>query len=373
MMLAVMITLLVFAAAVPFFRTQARSVDLHAGRLDAQLNARYALGAVDRDLRAAGVGISDAQPMIVYAGPRAITFNSDLVAADSLDAGAVSYDPDATAAEAGVLSPANKITLPLSTVRYPDSLYRQNGVNSRAETISYWAEVDSSAKRADQFIIWYRVNNLPPKVVARGVIIPAGQPVFRYFKADSLGRQLEIPQSSLPLHHTALMHGAPNDTGRSALIDSIRVVRTRMIGLYRDRRKKRDVLDTAQAGIRIMNAGLMRRSTCGDAPKLSAAYFTATRTQPGGGASPYVVRLEWSKAVDESTGEKDVERYAIYRRTPAGTFGEPFASVAAGQPAYLFDDSNVKSGDNWIYGLSAQDCSLLNSTVQQAPGTITIP
>jgi hypothetical protein len=312
--------------------------------------------------------------MIVYAGPRAITFNSDLVAADSLDAGAVSYDPDATTAETGVLSPLTKITLPLSTLRYPDSLYRQNGVNSRAETVSYWAEVDSSARRSDQFIIWFRVNNLPPKVVARGVIIPAGQPVFRYFKADSLGRQVEIPQSSLPLYHSAVMHGAPNDTGNFALIDSIRVVRTRMIGLYRDRRKKRDVLDTAQAGIRIMNAGLMNRRTCGEPPQLGSVSFSATRTQPGGGTNSYVVRLAWSRATDESAGEKDVERYAIYRRhADSLAFTEPFASVAAGQPAYAFDDSNVQSGDRWIYALSAQDCSLLNSTLQQAPGTINIP
>jgi prepilin-type N-terminal cleavage/methylation domain-containing protein len=377
MMLAVTISLLVFAAAVPFFRNQTRAIDTHAGRLDAQLNARYALTAVDRDLRAAGVGIVDVQPMLVYAGPRALTFNSDLVAMDSVDAGAVSYDPDANLAETGVLQPINKITLPLSTLRYPDSLYRQAGPtspHSRAETISYWASLDSTSGRADQYVVFRRVNHLAPMVVARGVIIPAGQPVFRYFKTDSLGRPIEIPQTSLPLHHSAILHGAPSDTGRFALIDSVRIVRTRMIGLYRDSRKQKDLLDTAQGGIRIMNAGLMNRKTCGEAPLLGSANFVATRVRLGGNGSPYVSRLTWVKAGDEAGGEKDVERYALYRR-PAGAaaFGEPFASVAAGDNSYTFDDSDVKSGESWQYAVSAQDCSLLNSPLGVAATTIIIP
>jgi hypothetical protein len=147
-----------------------------------------------------------------------------------------------------------------------------------------------------------------------------------------------------------------------------------MIGLYRDRRKKRDVLDTAQAGIRIMNAGLMNQRTCGEPPQLGSVAFTATRTQLGGTGNPYIARLQWNRAADESAGEKDVERYAVYRRhADSLAFGEPFASVAAGQTSYRFEDSNVSSGDRWVYALSAQDCSLLNSPLVQAAGTITIP
>jgi prepilin-type N-terminal cleavage/methylation domain-containing protein len=377
MMLAVTISLLVFAAAVPFFRNQTRAIESHAGRLDAQLNARYALGAVDRDLRAAGVGIVDEQPMLVYAAARALTFNSDLVATDSADAGAVSFDPDASAEETGVLQPINKITLPLSTDKYPDSLYRQPGLgkpHSRAETISYWASVDSTSGRTDQYVVFRRVNHLAPTVVARGVIVPAGQPIFRYFKTDSLGRPVEIPQTSLPLRHSANIHGAPTDTGKFALIDSVRIVRTRMIGLYRDLRRKKDLLDTAQSGIRIMNAGLMNRKTCGDPPLTGSPNFVAKRVQLNGGDGPYVTRLTWVRSGDEAAGEKDVERYALYRKLAGATaFTEPFASEVAGSATYSFDDSDVRSGESWQYAISAQDCSLQNATLTVAAATITIP
>ena len=57
MMIAIVLFVLVFGLAVPFFRYQARSVSASAGRLDALQNARYAQSAIDRDLRISGIGI----------------------------------------------------------------------------------------------------------------------------------------------------------------------------------------------------------------------------------------------------------------------------------------------------------------------------
>src|SRR5215208_5991362 len=121
MMIAITLMLLVFAVAVPFFRTQARAVENASGRSEARQNVRYAINAIDRDLRVAGVGVVDAQPMLVYASPTAVTFNADLVSRDKDDVSAVYYDADADAASVGVLRRGDAITLPGSTLRYPDS------------------------------------------------------------------------------------------------------------------------------------------------------------------------------------------------------------------------------------------------------------
>ena len=48
MMVAVTLTLLVFAITIPFFRAQTLAVGAGAGRLDALQNARYAQAAIDR-------------------------------------------------------------------------------------------------------------------------------------------------------------------------------------------------------------------------------------------------------------------------------------------------------------------------------------
>ena len=65
MMMAILLTMLVFAITIPFFRQQTMAVDNSAGRLDALQNARYAQSYIDRELRLAG-GITG-QPIIVQA------------------------------------------------------------------------------------------------------------------------------------------------------------------------------------------------------------------------------------------------------------------------------------------------------------------
>jgi len=91
---------LVLGLTVPLFRDQIKVFEKHAGRMDAQQNARFGISMIDRELRAAGVGVPDMQPLIVLAAPNAITFNGDLVSRDSLDVGSVYYDPDVSANEA---------------------------------------------------------------------------------------------------------------------------------------------------------------------------------------------------------------------------------------------------------------------------------
>jgi prepilin-type N-terminal cleavage/methylation domain-containing protein len=351
------------ALTVPFFRTQVQAFGNVAGRDDARQNARYGASMIDRDLRVAGIGVVDPQPLIVQAAPNAITFNVDLVSRVQTDVGAAYYDPDED--PTAVLSMLNsaKVTLPLSTKLYPDSNYFQSpNEPSAAETISFWVAPDPDPSAKGTNVLYRRVNSQPPTVVAKAITLPPNEPVFRYFKADTLGQLVEITQSLLPIYHSAPIHNSKADTAMSALTDSIRVVRVRLTGVYSDRSGKK-VANAIETGIRIMNAGLLHYSTCGDPPIFGSA-VTAVGSN---GNAPKVV-VSWNSSVDQSAGEKDVEQYSIYRRKDTDpAFGEPLTSIPSGSASYAFTDTQVASGDRWVYGVSARDCGGQSSALVSSP------
>lgn len=350
---------LVLGLTVPIFRNQIKTFEKTAGRADAQQNARFGVSMIDRELRAAGVGLPDMQPLIVQAAPNAITFNADLVSRDSLDVGSVYYDPDVPVGEISSLTFANRITLPLSSTGYPDTTYvQQGGAPSEAETISYWVAADPDPNAGGLQALFRRANNGAVTVVAKSLKLNANEPVFRYFKTDTVGRPVEIPQASLPITHFSKVHNSRTDTLTSALTDSIRIIRVHLNGVYTDRTGVQ-VMRPLDTSVRIMNSGLLKFATCGEPPLFSSVVSATATSTP----VPKVV-LGWGKAGDESAGEKDVEMYAIYKRTPAGVFTEPFASVPAGLATYSFTDTQVASGEQWIYAISAQDCDGQSSQLQ---------
>lgn len=349
MLISVTLTMIAIGIAIPFFLTQNRALQNQSGRLDAQLNVNFALDAIDRDLRVAGVGITNRQPLLVQMASNAITFNADLTSTSLADYATVYYDPDAAANTVSMLWPANKVTLPNSSWLYPDSAYYASaGVPSAAETISYYVEADPQA--SGLFRLMRRVNDATPRVLARGIKTIASDPFFRYFKLASNGALVEIAQGTLPKRHLPGWHGTPSDTGIAALADSVVLVRAKFTIVHRDPRYA-DATRVEERTVRITNAGLIRASTCGDAP-LNPGVLNAVAT-----ATPQVT-LTWTKSGDEGAGEKDVERYAIYRRVAGATvFAEPLASIAAGAAAPSFVDTDVKPGESWVYGVAAQDCT----------------
>jgi len=372
MMLSITIMLLVFGMAVPFFRSQLQAMNAHAGRFEAQQNARFGAATIDRELRIAGAGLPSQQPMIVQADPYAVTFNADLATSDSSSMGtfgAVYYDPDLNAAATLSLTTTTQITLPLSTTLYPGAnYYNQAGPQSFAETISFWVARDTSAGAAGRYALYRRVNAMPATIVARGLVMRAGDPPpFTYVKLDTLGQPQNIPTSALPLFHVPA-HGSPTDTGKSALTDSIRSVRIHLVGTYYGPRGD-SAYRPIDVGIRLMNSGLLKLATCGDPPifgqSIAATYVV--------GSSPQRVTVTFNRASDESGGEKDVERYAVYRRLSAATaFGEAIGSIPAGQSTYVFTDQTVQSGTSYVYGVAAQDCggqfsAVSTSTVVAVP------
>ncbi|MGI8508885.1 MAG: hypothetical protein ACR2MQ_06140 [Gemmatimonadaceae bacterium] len=379
MMLAVTIMLLVFGMAVPVFRSQLRAMDDHAGRLDAQQNVRFAISTLDRELRIAGIGVLDQQPMIVQAAPYAVTFNADFATRDTASEGgafgAVYLDTDLPAGATMSLTPAATINLPVTAYQYPEVSYRKgSGQLSSAETISFWVALDGSTGSNGKYALFRRVNAGPVDTLARGMVINPGDAApFTYMVNGPGGVPIAVPASSLPAYHVAI-HGSPGDTGATAvdpsITDAIRSVKVHLVGTSVERNGTVSQRP-ADATIRLVNAGLLNHTTCGAVP-LFQQTVKLTRY-----SNPNKVTLTWSPAFDETGGEKDVERYAIYKRDASATdFGEPIASTPAGIPAgqtsYQFSDTPLASNQNLVYGVAALDCGDQPSPISTA-GPVYIP
>ncbi|MBM4194332.1 MAG: hypothetical protein FJ202_08150 [Gemmatimonadetes bacterium] len=355
MMIAVLLTTIIFAITIPFFRMQSRAVEAGAGRLDAVQNARYAQSIIDREVRMTG-GVTG-QPLLVQAAPFALTFNVDLVSRLSSDPSATYYNPAADSLGTESWAPSRKLILPTSGSKYyPLQYYNDaSGIQSTAESISYFAYVDASSGRNDIYTLFRRVNDRDSTVVARNLWVPTDTNyIFRYWKTDASGNITQIPQASLPIYYD-------NATKQA---DSIRIVTMRLATLYRDARQQKDVVRTMYSNTRLLNAGMLQQRTCGTEP-LGPNSVTATQVYD---VDSVLIKITvgWNKSLEEAGGEKDVAAYLIMRRPSAGTDWEVIGNLVANNSAsYTYDDVAFRSG-GWVYGVVAQDCSPANSPVGAA-------
>jgi prepilin-type N-terminal cleavage/methylation domain-containing protein len=365
-MISVTLLLVIMGAAVQFLRRQTQAVSMETGRMDALSNAGYAASQIERELREAGAGTADNQPMIVQLDKFAITFNANILSIDSGDVRAVYQTLDADPNAVRAMYKSERMPLPTSSPAkyYPDSTYfMSNKAQSGAETISYYLSKDSAATTDSTYILYRRVNALTPTIVARNIIRRDTIPFFTYYKADTLGKLITISPSMLPLYHV-MIHGAANDTGRNSLTDSVRVVRVHFNAVSIDRRANlktsfnKDSLKfrVIETRIRLMNSGLLNLAACGQPPLTPG---TPVLTQSASGVTPATVTVTWTRSNDDGIGEKDIERYAIYRSLSTATMlGDPISSIpAANNSSYSFTDTTVLPGQTYIYGVAAQDCS----------------
>jgi hypothetical protein len=121
-----------------------------------------------------------------------------------------------------------------------------------------------------------------------------------------------------------------------------------------------------------MNAGLLHFTSCGQ-PPYGSGVPVAVSSAPG--APVLTVTLTWTKSSDDGAGEKDIERYAIFRRLSAATsFGDPVSSIPATMAAsYSYVDTQVQPNQTYVYGVAAQDCTPLLSGVTSALPVTTTP
>lgn len=367
--ISLMLLMIITGAAVQFLRKQTGLVTRETSRMDAMQNAQFAGSQIDRELREAGAGVADAQPMLVQVDSMAMTFNANMVSIDTGDVRAVYQLRDADTNGTRAMLKSERMALPNSSPAkyYPDTSYTAaSGVQSGAETISYYLRPDSTTTRTNDYLLFRRLNAQPPSLIARGIVRDARDtmPFFTYYKTDTLNRLKAIPKTQLPLYH-GFIHGAVDDTGQFALTDSVRAVRVHFLTAAKDPRTGTDALRTVETLVRLMNSGLLDRTSCGQPP-----YATAVPTVVSSavGAGTKFVKVTWAKSIDDGGGEKDIERYGIFRKLSAApTFGDPISSIPASQAAtYTFTDYGVIAGQTYVYGIAAQDCTPLLSSVTAA-------
>ena len=372
LMVATVVAMIVLTIALGFFTSQAKAVRAGTGQFVLTQNYRMALGTLASQVRTAGIDVVPGQPFLVYAGPSAVAFNADYVANTRGDLFAVSIDTLAPDGETEALRSTEAVTIPGTGFAYPDTSYRAGSANSRAETMIFFFEPDTTTARTDDYALWRQVNRGPPAVVARNLLQTPGRPFFEYLypqEHDTASTTVEVI-SGTALAHTAPVHGAGSgaqpDTGAAARIDRIRGVRVNLTatdGTTGPTERRRAVSRI----ILLANAGVTRLETCGEVPQLGGG-FAAT---PSAAGAPPRVTLRWPAAVDEGTGEKDVMRYIVWKRDHgAADWGPPLAVVAAGLATYEYADDQVLPGNAYDYALAAEDCTPSDSPQTLASNVI---
>ncbi len=359
MLVAMVVFSIVLGGALSVFRSQSRGFAKGADRMTVLQNVRFAMGMFETDVRTAGSGVPDIQPYLIYAGEDVVAFNANYTSNITTDVSAVYVDPDAPAGSVSALMATSTITVPNTSFVYPDTTYLQGpGINSFAETIIFFFRPDSSTTRTDDYAMYRQVNQDTPELVARNLLKNGALPFFEYFReTTALGGArtiMQVPNASLPLVHTVPIHLAPADTGAAAIVDSLRGVRLN-ISATNGQSGAAEQIRTISRLVRVPNAGIANRKTCGDEP-LPATGLIAT---PGNTVTgDPLITLTWPQAVDEASGEKDVVRYVLWRRVNAQVqWGDPYLSIPSGNPTYVYADAAVITGDSYLYALAAQDCT----------------
>lgn len=350
------LTLAVFAITMPFLRTQTRALGAAAGRLDADQIARYALRAIDADLRQAAA--DEGQPLLVLAGPMAIAFNANLLASDTSDANARDIDPSAppTLTESWRLSDA--AVLPRTARVYPTQDYdAADGSISRNETISYFLHPDTISGRSDLYVLYRRVNARDSVPLVRAVHVPADSAFFSYERPVG-GVLTRLVATRLPLYWD------------STAIDSIRSVGIRSAGYFRERLTGNETIRTVYWTTALPNAPARAGVPCGNAPDSPDWLNVDVETN----SAPYRVELEWGASDDDAGGEEDVEHYVLQWRESGAS--NPWTSIATvpatGAGDYTWHQALPRVSGSREWGVRAVDCGGVGSP-RETSGLVSLP
>ncbi len=334
---------------------QVRLFSNNASQADALQNLRFAMGQLEQNLPTTGLNLPTNQPFLVYADSEVIAFNADYVSNLAGDPFAVYVDTNLTVLQTRAVTRARRFTIPRSAVQYPDTNYTMGGFNSPGETIIFYFEPDAGTTRTDDYVLFRQINDQAPDLLARNLFKRPGFTFFSYQRriVPNTGAPYfeAVPNSQLPMRHSRPLHLAVNDTGTFSRIDSVRAVTVNFMAS--DNRGARERFFTATRTITLPNAGLLMKKTCGDEP-IAVATPVITPELIDGVSS---MRIEWNASADEGGGERDVERYLIYRSVNGVLETDPFVSVPAGLANYAYTDSGVTTGNTYRYTILAQDCT----------------
>ncbi len=359
MMVALVIFVLVLGSALGALRSQTRGFDRGADEMSVLQNMRFAADLMEQEIRAAGNNLAPNQPPVVYAGVNSVAINADLISNTPGDLFAVYVDPDASAAEVTGFLLANQQNIPQSSpaFNYPVADYFGNV----AETIIFYFAPDSSTADGADFRLMRQVNDQPAEVVIRNVLPHPDRPFLQYFH-ETAGRIDSVPSAWYPLSHAAAVY-----TGnQSVQINQLRAVEVNYT-VSNGRAGAEQRTQQMSFVVSMPNKGIAPPPNCGAAPDLGVALAATT----GGWLGAERIDLTWLPAFDDDGGARDIERYVIWRRQGAGSWGQPYRSIPAGRTSiYLFSDDNVVVGQEYQYSLAAQDCTPMLSPTVTATRTV---
>lgn len=374
MLVAMLILSFAMSGALMLMKSESKAFALGSERVAMYQNGRFALNEMEKDLRASGAGSPDMQPQLIFVSDSVIAFNANYWTNTPGDVFAVYYNPDAPDSAVFALRRSSQITIPNTAIVYPDTNYLIAGVNSPAETIVFFFQRDASTVRTDDFILYRKVNQLAPEVVSTNILRTGTTPFFAYFRerstAGGVKQLLAVATAALPMRHSVPVHLSIRDTGVLAAIDSLRAVRVSFT-VNNGQTGTLQRLRALTRLIRMPNAGLANTKSCGDAP-----LYTANPVAALGFAADSITRivtLTFALSIDETGGERDVERYLVWRRLLADVdWGDPYVSLPGGTNPNSFTDASIVSGASYVYAVAAQDCTPTLST-QRASNTVVIP
>jgi len=374
LLIAMTIFSVIIVASMSFFQYQGRAFSRGNELMALEQNLRYGVSSLESNLHTLGINVPAEQPDLIYAGDSVLAFNADYGTKDPGDVFAVYYDAGLDNAAVSALKQADRFQLPLTSFYYPDTTYTVNDANSPAETIIFFFAGDTTTARTDDYALYRQVNHTAPELLARNLLHTGTRPFFEYYEVDpdvSPDSAIQaVPDNVLPLTHSVPIHGALADTAAAARVDLVRGVHVQYTTTSGHTGPDEQLRDISRL-IRLPNAGLSTPRICGNRPMLGNVGFQAQRKY--GSEDKAYVELTWSAATDETSGEKDIVRYIIWRRTStAADWGNPFVSVPAGRSTYLFDDNSVVSGlgVTYYYRLTAQDCTPQLSEMALSSATV---
>ena len=359
MMIAMVVFSIVIAATLSTIEGESKAFRIGSQRMTLLQNLRFAINALEQDLRVAGSNVPAAQPDVVYIDEDVIAISGDYATNVANDPFAIYYTPNAVAGEVSAPQTSSSVTIPNSGFSFPDSNFVVGGTqNSPAELIVYFFTPDSSTSRSDDYALFRKINSRKSELVARNLIKTDNADFFEYFylhtAAGGVKNLRSISGGTLPLSHSVAYHQNPADTGAVALIDSVKAVRVRFTatnGLTGSDEQTRAVTRM----IPLPNVGLASRQVCGDEPILGTGIGAVPTLNADGDP---IIRLSWTSAVDEGGGENDVIRYVVWKREGVGAdWGDPYLSIPSGETNYTYEDGDVETGVIYQYRLAAQDCT----------------
>jgi type II secretory pathway pseudopilin PulG len=382
MLIALTVFTVILGSALGFLSKQSKGLDQSSSDMGMLQNLTFAGSLLQEEIRMAGANVPFKQPVITYAGANAFSFNADYASnVDSLYT--VYYNPGLPSGQVNALTSSQRFALSGSSPAffYPDSSYTAtggSGVNSPAETITWFFQLDTStATPTNDYLLLRQINNQAPEVVIRNVLQTSGRNFFRYYykripAAGTSQSSLDsVPTSWMPVRHTQGVHGMPSDTGQAARVDSLATVEVAFTvsnGLTGASSRTRAISFI----IPMPNVGTKKVTSCGDLPLFGSGLNAQWNIDNTVTPPDTFMRLTWNQAVDETAGEQDIQAYIIWRRLlGAPAWNEPLSSVPAGSTSPSFADQTAIPGTAYEFAVAAQDCTPSLSSMATATPPLT--